>query len=188
MNPIQPLPERTTSLLRSSVVISSLPCVLSELVQNSLDARASLIRLTVDLDRWTLACHDDGHGIPPTQLQPLGKERYMGSKLGGGSTRARRARGPRGAPSQADSRPEIGLDEVETFGFRGEALSSLADIGLLEVVTRTADGGTHELIVSEGKTITCAAARAEREGIGTSVWVRDIFARVSLITLICFAA
>ncbi|GAA5859668.1 hypothetical protein JCM1840_006400 [Sporobolomyces johnsonii] len=154
---IQPLPRRTTSLLRSSVVIPSLPSILAELVHNSLDARATKIHLTVDLDTWSIKCDDNGSGISPQGLATLELEgRYSTSKL----------------PS-SDRQPQ--WHAVQSYGFRGEALASLADVGLLEVRTRTAQGETHELVLRGGATLSHGVSGIKRTTQGTTVWVRDIF-------------
>jgi len=178
---IHPLPVRTASHLRSSVVLPSLPSILTELIQNALDANSTKIDLSFDLTRWTLVCHDNGHGISWADLDQLGREKYLSSKLGGGvATRHGKATNA-GAPA-GERHGEIRLGEVGTFGFRGEAMASMADVGLVEVLTRPLNegGSSYELLVSGGKTVSLAKAGKERVGIGTSVWVRDIFENVSI--------
>lgn len=161
-DPIHRLPPTTASLLRSAVVLPSIPTCLAELVHNSIDAAASKIDLSYDLDRWTVACHDNGCGIARADLSHLGRHRYLTSKL---------------------DNTDTALGRISTLGFRGEALASLADVGLLEVVTLSAeDEQTWELLASEGATISLQPATKERAGIGTSVWVRDIFAKVGTVT------
>ncbi|GAA5920751.1 hypothetical protein JCM1841_004163 [Sporobolomyces salmonicolor] len=151
---IRPLPPRTASLLRSSIVIPSLPSILAELVHNALDARATQVHLTVDLDTWSIKCDDNGSGISPQGLATLEHEgRYSTSKLPG-----------------SDSQPPW-----HAYGFRGEALASLADVGLLEVRTRTAQGETHELVLRGGATLSRGVSSIKRTAQGTTVWVRDIF-------------
>ena len=170
--PIARLPARTASHLRSSVIVPSLPSILTELVQNSLDANATKIDCSIDLIRWTLVCHDNGHGIDWSELKRLGRERYLTSKLGGGE-------GP-GGKDRGEGEVEMG--RVDTFGFRGEALASMADVGVVEVLTKPAEegGDSYELVVSGGRTVSVAKAAKDRVGIGTSVWVRDIFVKVSV--------
>ncbi|GAA5949089.1 hypothetical protein JCM21900_004855 [Sporobolomyces salmonicolor] len=151
---IRPLPRRTASLLRSSIVIPSLPSILAELVHNALDARATQVHLTVDLDTWSIKCDDNGSGISPEGLATLEHEgRYSTSKLPGSD----------GQPAR------------HAYGFRGEALASLAEVGLLEVRTRTAHGETHELVLRGGATLSRGVSSIKRTGQGTTVWVRDIF-------------
>ena len=158
--PILPLEPKSVSLLRSTLVIPSFPAILVEFVQNSLDAGAGSISLYLDLDRWSIKCEDDGNGMASTDLERIaGGERYWTSKLGDGL--------------------EIG--QVDTFGFRGEALASIADVSTLEVLTRSrrdVEGESYSLILKDGERLCSGAAGTRRNGPGTTVWARDVFSRV----------
>lgn len=163
-NPISLLPSRTTSLLRSTLVIPSLPSVLVELVQNSLDANSTSIDLSFNLDTWSIKCSDNGHGLSLDDLRKVGGERYWTSKL-----------------------TKEGMSGVETFGFRGEALASMADVGILEILTRCSgsdrrgvEGGESFELVMRDEQRYEGVARIKRNSIGTTVWIRDIFYKVSL--------
>ena len=155
------LPVSTTSQLQSGVVIPSLPAVLIELVQNSLDARATSVQVTVDLSRWSIKCEDDGCGLSRDDLQLLGRERNLTSKL-----------------------DPTGEGPVETFGFRGEALASVGQVAVLEVLTRRdhGDGESYSLVVRDGKIALEGIAKTKRVAGGTTVWARDIFYNVRLIS------
>ncbi|ORY75708.1 hypothetical protein BCR35DRAFT_306246 [Leucosporidium creatinivorum] len=154
--PIAPLPATTTSLLRSTLVIPSLPAALIELVQNALDAQSSRIDVTVDLDRWTIKCEDNGLGISRSELTKVAGERYWSSKT---------------LPGE-----ELQEDERETLGFRGEALTSLRDMALLEIVSRSQGGEeTVSLVARGGERLYEGVASTPRATEGTTVWVRDIF-------------
>lgn len=153
--PIAALPVSVASQLRSGIVIPSLPAVLVELVQNSLDARARSIAVVVDLDRWSIRCDDDGCGLGRDDLRCVGRERYWTTKDNDGD---------------------------QTFGFRGEALASVAQVAVLEILTRRdtdgageGDGETHELLVRDGIVAREGVARSKRTAAGTTVWARDIF-------------
>jgi DNA mismatch repair protein MLH3 len=67
-NELQYLPEHTQSKLRSTQIISSLPQVVSELIQNALDADASQIDVGVDCEEWTCWIRDDGKGMSKADL------------------------------------------------------------------------------------------------------------------------
>ncbi|GAA5908309.1 uncharacterized protein JCM6883_004342 [Sporobolomyces salmoneus] len=142
---VRPLPERTTSLLRSSIILPSFPSIVSELVFNSLDAQATSIHVTIDLSTWSTHCKDNGTGISGAELGEL--DRYSTNK------------------------------SVERdYGFRGEALQSMQDLGLLHIVSRQAGANeTFELVKRNGETLEFAQARANRNEPGTTVSVRDIF-------------
>ena len=68
---IAPLPASTKSKLRSTQILTSLPQVVSELVQNSLDAGARTIDVSLDPDEWECWVRDDGAGIPRDGLALL---------------------------------------------------------------------------------------------------------------------
>lgn len=157
---ISSLPQTTVSQLRSALVIPTLPAILVELIQNSLDAQSSAIHVVLDLDRWTIKCEDDGQGMTSDELSQIGT-RYSTSKL--------------------DQRGR--MQEVETFGFRGEALASIADAALLEILTRRdqagLDGETYTLVLrGEERLVVEQVAKVKRQAHGTTVWARDIFYKV----------
>jgi DNA mismatch repair protein MLH3 len=74
---ISPLARPTSARLRSSLVIPTFPQVLSELIQNSLDAGAERIDCFLDLTpgNQSLRVEDDGFGISREGLRAIG-ERY----------------------------------------------------------------------------------------------------------------
>lgn len=61
--PIEHLPSATQSRLRSTQILTSLPQIISELIQNSLDADARHIDIGVDCEDWSFWVRDDGVGI-----------------------------------------------------------------------------------------------------------------------------
>lgn len=119
------LPDESVQALRSTVnIISYLACV-EELVQNAIDASATKIEVQLRKQQWACRVQDNGTGIRPQDFQKLG-QRYCTSKAARFVT----------------------LHETATFGFRGEALASLAESSSLEVLSRHADSNpddTHSL-------------------------------------------
>lgn len=73
MSGIRRLDDGTISTLRSTLVLHTLPAVLLELVQNSLDADARLIEVSFSLKRWQCRVSDDGTGISAIELKHVGK-------------------------------------------------------------------------------------------------------------------
>jgi DNA mismatch repair protein MLH3 len=69
---IQALPPDAVAQIKSSTVITSLNGVVSELIQNSLDAGSSKINITIDYVRGGCVVEDDGLGIPPPEFEPDG--------------------------------------------------------------------------------------------------------------------
>ncbi|XP_061179926.1 PMS1 protein homolog 1-like [Saccostrea echinata] len=111
------LPRETIRLLGSSQVITSVFSVVKELIENSLDAGATSLELRLEnygLDKIEL--RDNGSGIPTADV-PLVAKKYHTSKI----------------TSFSD------LEDLVTYGFRGEALGSLCSISNLSITTRTKD-------------------------------------------------
>jgi DNA mismatch repair protein MLH3 len=147
-----------------------------ELVANSIDAGARTITLRVNLQKYWLEVADDGRGINEEDL-PLVGNRYHTSKC-------HRLTELNGA--------------VTSYGFRGEALSSIRDVGVVKIVTRQAattaattdavggvggGGGARSSVVSgitrtamlDGKSAKVGVAAIERVSQGTTVTVADLF-------------
>ncbi|GLB34064.1 putative mutL C terminal dimerisation domain contatining protein [Lyophyllum shimeji] len=156
---IEKLDVPTRIKLRSSQILTSLSQLVSELVQNSLDAGATNIDIGVDCEEWLCWVKDDGEGISKDGLSLLGSGleagRYGSSKQ-----------------YQIDA-----LNSLSTFGFRGEALASAADLSCLEISSRTARSReTWSIITKGGKNLYSGpAVRWRRESPGTAVCVRDAF-------------
>jgi len=68
---IERLPEGTRTKLRSTQILTSLPQIVSELVQNSLDANATQVDFGLDCKEWMCWVRDNGHGIGKDGLETL---------------------------------------------------------------------------------------------------------------------
>ncbi|KAJ7129319.1 hypothetical protein C8R44DRAFT_776507 [Mycena epipterygia] len=156
---IEPLPPPTRAKLRSTQILTSLSQIVSELLQNSLDAGASHIDIGVDCEEWTCWVRDDGSGMSKDGMDILGKGLEAGRY---GTSKAY-------APDS--------LDELSTFGFRGEALASCADICCLEISSRTARSRQSWSVIVKGSKplYNGPAVRWRRESPGTTVCIRDAF-------------
>ncbi|KAF2461528.1 hypothetical protein BDY21DRAFT_332455 [Lineolata rhizophorae] len=66
--PIRPLPDHVVAQIKSSTTITSLTGVVEGLLQNSLDASASKIEITVDFRRGGCMIEDNGLGVPPAEF------------------------------------------------------------------------------------------------------------------------
>ncbi len=69
---IKHLPLPTRAKLRSTQILSSLSQVVSELLQNALDAEARHVDVGVDCEEWTCWVRDDGVGISKDALDVIG--------------------------------------------------------------------------------------------------------------------
>ena len=72
MERIQSLPHETRTRLRSTQILTSLPQLVSELVQNSLDSGAFHIDIGLDFAEWSCWVRDDGVGISIQGLDHIG--------------------------------------------------------------------------------------------------------------------
>ncbi|KIR57329.1 DNA mismatch repair protein MLH3 [Cryptococcus gattii Ru294] len=156
MPDILPLPRPTSTTLRSSIILPSLAQIFSELLQNSLDAGATKIECYVNMAKGSesLRVEDDGTGISKDGLAKIGK-RFRTSK----------------------EIHEGGLGPVGSYGFRGEALASIASLSLLDITTRRASFPVYTKILKHSKTLF-EGPNPDRHiagGHGTTVVVREIF-------------
>jgi DNA mismatch repair protein MutL len=148
---IQVLPETLANQIAAGEVIERPAAVVKELVENALDAGAS--RVEVDLlegGRRLVRVRDDGCGMSREDAE-LSLSRHATSKL----------------------RTKEDLFAVQTYGFRGEALPSMAAVSRFSLLTaeRGALSGTR-IAVEGGRVVEVGEAGAP---LGTTVEVRDLF-------------
>ena len=148
------LPDSVANQIAAGEVIQRPASCLKELVENSLDAGASHIRVIVrDAGRTLLQVVDDGKGMSPTDAR-MAFERHATSKI-----------------SQASD-----LFQLRTMGFRGEALASICAVAHVEVQTRRAEDevGTR-LEVAGSEVLTQEIVQCP---VGTNMRVKNLFYNV----------
>jgi DNA mismatch repair protein MutL len=148
------LPDSVANQIAAGEVIQRPASCLKELVENSLDAGASHIRVIVrDAGRTLLQVVDDGKGMSPTDAR-MAFERHATSKI-----------------SQASD-----LFQLRTMGFRGEALASICAVAHVEVQTRRAEDevGTR-LEIAGSEVLTQEMVQCP---VGTNMRVKNLFYNV----------
>ena len=151
---VRVLPLHVANKIAAGEVVERPASVVKELVENAIDAGAKKIAVSVTQGgRKLIAVQDDGCGMTKDDAV-LSLERQATSKI-----------------------RDVGdIEEIDTLGFRGEAIPSIASVSRFTLTTRRADS-------DEGTTIqvnagTLAEVRAAGCPPGTLVEVRDLFCNV----------
>jgi len=151
MGKIHILSESVANKIAAGEVVERPASVVKELLENSLDASATRIKINIEAGgKKLIQVTDNGCGMVRDDAM-LAFERHATSKL-----------------KEADD-----LLKVSTLGFRGEALPSIASVSRLHLETRAAESHSGTVIEINGGKI----ARVEEAGLpeGTSITVRDLF-------------
>ncbi len=144
------LPSAVADQIAAGEVVERPSSVIKELLENALDAGAKVVDIAIaEGGRRLIKVSDDGSGISPDDL-PRALARHGTSKI----------------TSAAD------LVGVATFGFRGEALPSIASVSHFAIDSATADGAGTRMTASGGK-LSAAENISRRKG--TTVSVEQLF-------------
>ena len=148
------LPDHVANQIAAGEVIQRPASCLKELVENSIDAGATHVQILVkDGGRTLLQVIDNGKGMSSTDVR-MAFERHATSKIS----------------SAAD------LFELQTMGFRGEALASICAVAHVEVLTRQADEeiGTR-LEIAGSEVINQEPVQCP---VGTNMRIKNLFYNV----------
>ena len=153
MSRILNLPKSVVNRIAAGEVVERPASIVKELLENALDAAATRIDVTLEQGGVSLVrVSDDGSGIEPSDL-PLAVAPHATSKL----------------------RTAEDLESIATFGFRGEALASIAEVSTLLIRSRQAKSEGASLCVDGGR---LGEVVPEGCGMGTTIEVRQIFGNV----------
>ena len=151
---VRVLPETVANQIAAGEVVERPASVVKELVENALDAGATRIEISVEQGGARLVEVDDNGCGMDREDALLSLERQATSKIA----------------TSAD------IEHISTFGFRGEAIPSIASVSRFTLITRpaTQDGATEINVIGGTLDQVTAAGRP----VGTTVTVRDLFFNV----------
>ncbi|SLM97463.1 DNA mismatch repair protein MutL [Brachybacterium faecium] len=149
MNRIQQLPDILSNQIAAGEVVERPASVVKELVENAIDAEATVIDILVEeAGLKSIDIIDNGNGIAPEDVT-LAFSRHATSKI----------------------KTKDDLFRIASLGFRGEALPSIASVSELDLTTSTGTVGTHVLL--QGGVETLHESSSARKG--TYVKVSNLF-------------
>ena len=147
---IRRLPEGLVNRIAAGEVIERPASAIKELVENSIDAGASRIDIIMrEGGRTLMTVTDNGCGMSREELS-LSIERHATSKL-----------------------PDDNLTQINTLGFRGEALPSIASVSRMEITSRSLDSEDAWKIIIEGGLAAEPLPASIKSG--TRVEIKDLF-------------
>lgn len=148
---IQLLPDTVANQIAAGEVVQRPASVVKELLENAVDAGATRIHLSIkDGGMRLLQVVDNGEGMTHTDAR-MCWERHATSKIHNAHD----------------------LFQIKTFGFRGEALASIASVARVEMLTKKAQTDLATLVVIEGGAIKKHEFAAGPNG--TRISVKDLF-------------
>ena len=146
---IKQLDETVINKIAAGEVVERPASAVKELIENSIDAGCSDITIEVaDGGKTLIRVIDDGLGMSDIDL-PIALRRHATSKL-----------------------PNDNLLNINSFGFRGEALPSLGAVGRLRIISHNDGNGAHEINVNGGK---ISDIKPAARTLGTTIELRDLF-------------
>lgn len=149
MKRINQLPVNLINQIAAGEVIERPASVVKELVENSIDAGASRIEVSISNDCRNIRIADNGSGIHPDDIE-LAFSKHATSKI----------------------KKEDDLWNISTLGFRGEALASIISIAKVTCTTRTKDFEYGTRVESENSIVKKSETGC---AIGTIMEVNDLF-------------
>jgi len=147
---IRRLPETVVNRIAAGEVVERPASAVKELVENAIDAGGRNIDVIVrDGGRTQITVSDDGAGMTAEDMA-LAVERHATSKL-----------------------PGDDLHNIDTLGFRGEALASIGAVSRMTITSRARDSGEAWRLSVEGGAV--GAPHPVAHGAGTRIDIRDLF-------------
>ena len=149
--PIRRLSRETVERIAAGEVVERPASVVKELVENAMDAGATVVSVRLQGGGLTgIEVADNGFGIPPDELE-LAVERHATSKLA----------------------PDGPIETIDALGFRGEALAAIASVSRFHLLSRTPDREVADGVSVVGGRV--AGRYSAPRAPGTTVEVEELF-------------
>lgn len=150
MGKIKILDESVSNMIAAGEVVENPASMIKELLENSLDAGSKTIEIDIKNGGRDVKISDDGYGMTKEDLL-MSVERHATSKI-----------------SKKDD-----LYNLFTYGFRGEALSSIAAVSRISMSSRTEEDQTGSYITVVGGKVT--GLKESQRNRGTTIEIKDLF-------------
>ncbi|WYZ42957.1 hypothetical protein EsH8_VI_000656 [Colletotrichum jinshuiense] len=153
---ISQLSQSTIRQLGSAILIVSPVSVIKELIDNAIDANASIIEISISANTVDkIQVRDNGHGINAQDYDALGRRAHT---------------------SKLRSFEELQYKGRQTLGFRGEALASVNIVSKLRITTKTDQDKVATLLTLDPKCGGVLDKKPVPGSVGTTMDVSDMFA------------
>jgi DNA mismatch repair protein MutL len=149
MGKIKILNRELSDMIAAGEVVENPSSLVKELIENSLDAQSSSIDINLSNDCRNITIKDNGIGMSNDDLD-ICLERHATSKI-----------------SEKED-----LFNISTYGFRGEALSSIASVSRLSIASKTDEDRAMKIYAEAGEIVGKEFITGNR---GTSIIVEDLF-------------
>jgi len=150
MGLIKILDEKVSNMIAAGEVVENPASMIKELLENSIDAKSTKIIVSVKNNNRYVKISDNGKGMSKEDLL-LSIERHATSKI----------------YTKAD------LSNILTYGFRGEALSSISSVSKVRITTKTKDSEEGSVLNAIGGKIT--NINTVSRDVGTEIEVKELF-------------
>ena len=150
MGYIKILDEKVSNIIAAGEVVENPASMIKEMIENSLDARATMIKIEVFKSGTDVKVSDNGIGMDKDDTL-LSVERHATSKI----------------------KEKEDVFNLNTYGFRGEALSSIAAVSKLTITTRSENSPVGYKIGCYGGVVR--KFEEVSRNVGTEMEVRDLF-------------
>ena len=155
---IKKLDQSTINKIAAGEIIVRPSAALKELIENSIDAGSTHIRITVEKGGMRLIeISDNGHGISVDDY-PILCERFTTSKI-----------------TKFND-----LSSISSFGFRGEALASISFVSRVEVLSRVEGKPAFKASFKNGLLIEDEEISESERDVGTTISAHNIFITIQL--------